>query len=80
MGGVGREGSHLGSQKPLALCQGHQGASKACRKGKSMIGQLALGVEKLQTQGFHKEVAADIQARDGGQAAWVIEQMDPGDS
>lgn len=65
----------VGSPKPSALCRGRQGASKVRRKGKGMIGQLALGVwkvEELQEHGFHEEAVADIQARDvGGQAAWV---------
>lgn len=65
----------MGSPKPSALCQGHPGASKVRGKGKGIIGQLALGVwkvEELQEHGFYKEAVADIQARDGrGQAAWV---------
>lgn len=63
---------HVGSPKPLALCQGRQDASKVRRKGKGMIGQLALGVWKVEELQEHGFLDVGIQARDGeGRAAWV---------
>lgn len=67
------EGSHVGSRKLSAVSQDPKELLKHVGGGRARSA-CSWRVGELQERRFHKEAAANIQARDGGGgAAWVIE-------